>query len=385
MALEHWVQLSLTEGIGPILTARIVAAAGSAEAACLATVDLLRRVEGIGAAKGRQIFQSLKKAGELVEKELEKAWGMGVSAVCLDDEALPALLKSIPDPPAVLWVRGALEARDLNAMAIVGSRRCSHYGREQSERFGALLAQAGFTVVSGGARGVDSAAHRGAISVGAGRTIAVLGCGVDVAYPPENESLFRQIEERGAVVSEFPIGTPPAKENFPRRNRIISGMSRGVLVTEADVASGALITARQACDSHNRPVFAVPGKIDNPMSAGPHALIRDGAVLVTGLEDIVRNLGPLPFEVGEVETREAEEEPKLFQEGKKSVVTVELDATSQRVVEQIGDDPTTLDAIVARSELPAEKVMQALTMLSLRGVVKRVGGQGYLRVGGKSA
>jgi DNA processing protein len=182
------------------------------------------------------------------------------------------------------------------------------------------------------------------------------------------------------VVSEFAIGTPPAKENFPRRNRIISGMSRGVLVTEADVASGALITARQACDSHNRPVFAVPGKIDNPMSAGPHALIRDGAVLVTGLEDIVRNLGPLPFEVGEVAKVKRNAEPRLFAGKKKeAVAVVELDVTSQRIVQELGDDPTTLDAIVTRSELPAEKVMQALTILSLKGVVKRVGGQGYVR------
>jgi DNA processing protein len=386
MALEHWVQLSLTEGIGPILTARIVEAAGSAEEACVASVDLLRNVEGIGVAKGRQIRDSLKRAGDLVDEELAKARGMGVSAVCLDDAGYPPLLKSIQDPPPVLWIRGEFQARDLNAMAIVGSRRCSHYGREQSERFGALLAQAGFTVVSGGARGVDSAAHRGAMSLPAGRTIAVLGCGVDIAYPPENAALFTQVSERGAVVSEFALGSPPVKENFPRRNRIISGMSRGVLVTEADVASGALITARMACDSHNRPVFAVPGKIDNPMSAGPHALIRDGAVLVTGLEDIVGNLGPLPFDVAkeaEAAAREIEEEPKLF-EAKNAVVAVDLDVTSQRIVDEIGDDPTTLDAIVARSELPAEKVMQALTMLSLRGVVKRVGGQSYVRNLGRS-
>ena len=387
MALEHWVQLSLTEGIGPILTARIVQAAGSAEAACLASADLLRNVEGIGAAKGRQIFQSLKKAGESVEAEMEKARGMGISAVCLDDDAYPALLKTISDAPPVLWVRGKLQPRDLNAMAIVGSRRCSHYGREQSERFAALLAQAGFTVVSGGARGVDSAAHRGAMSLPSGRTIAVLGCGVDIAYPPENAPLFQQIAGeggigRGAVVSEFPMGSPPVKENFPRRNRIISGLSRGVLVTEADIASGALITARLACDSHNRPVFAVPGKVDNPMSAGPHSLIRDGAVLVTGLEDILGNLGPLPFDLVEG-IADAERQPELFGDNKKSAVAVDLDETGHRIVGAIGDDPTPLDAIIAHTDLPAEKVMQALTMLSLRGVVKRVEGQSYVRNPGR--
>jgi DNA processing protein len=380
MSLNHWLQLSLTEGIGPILTARIVEAAGSAEAACGAGADLLRNVDGIGAAKSRQICEAMKRAGQKVEAELEKAAKASVSAVCLEDDSYPPLLKTILDAPPVLWLRGNLQPRDLNAMAIVGSRKCSHYGREQAERFGGLLAQAGFTVISGGARGVDSAAHRGAMALPAGRTVAVLGCGVDIAYPPENESLFKQIAERGAVISEFPLGSPPVKENFPRRNRIISGMSRGVLVAEADVASGALITARLACDSHNRPVFAIPGKIDNPMSAGPHALIRDGAVLVTGLEDIVANLGPLPHDLV---VEEPQVEPELFTRQKSPSVAIELDSTSQRVVKEIDDDPTSLDAIIARTELPPEKVMQALTMLSLRGVVKRVGGQNYVRNAGR--
>ncbi|HEX4053636.1 MAG TPA: DNA-processing protein DprA [Tepidisphaeraceae bacterium] len=372
MSLSHWLQLALTEGIGPILTSRLVEAAGSAQAACEANASLLRSVEGIGPGKSQTIVDALRRAADQVEDELARAAAGGVSLICIEDEAYPEMLKVISDPPPVLYVRGGLEPRDLNGMAIVGSRRCTHYGREQAERFGALLAQAGFTIISGGARGVDSAAHRGALSSPSGRTISVLGCGVDIAYPPENHALFDQIAGRGAVLSEFPLSSPPLRENFPRRNRIISGLSRGVLVVEADVASGALITARQACDSHNRPVFAIPGRIDNAMSAGPHALIRDGAVLVTALEDIVDNLGPLPHPI----TSPAPEVP-VTEEIPASPVM--LDDRQQRILQGIDLDPTQLDTIIARTDLPAEIVMQELTMLTLRGVVKRVDGQAYVR------
>ncbi len=221
---------------------------------------------------------------------------------------------------------------------------------------------------------VDSAAHRGALSLPSGRTIAVLGCGVDIAYPPENHALFDQIARRGAVLSEFPLSSPPLKENFPRRNRVISGLSRGVLVVEADIASGALITARQACDSHNRPVFAIPGRIDSAMSAGPHALIRDGAVLVMTLEDIIDNLGPLPHQI----TSPA---PAASAEPEVAASPIMLDERQQRILQGIDFDPTQLDTIIARTELPAEIVMQELTMLTLRGVVKRVDGQAYVRKG----
>ena len=299
MPLRHWLQLSLTDGIGPILSRRLIEAVGSIETACAATPKLLAQVEGIGARKAETIFQALRKAAALVEEQLSRAASLCVTIISRDDDRYPLLLRSIPDPPCVLYVRGELQPRDLNGFAIVGSRKCSYYGREQAERFGALLAGAGFTIVSGGARGTDSAAHRGALSHPQGRTIAVLGSGVDVPYPPENAALFDQIATRGAVISEYPFGTPPLADNFPRRNRIVSGMSRGVLVTEAAERSGALITARQACDDHGRPVFAMPGRIDNPMSAGPHQLIRDGANLTTGMDDILQGLGPLPDEAHE--------------------------------------------------------------------------------------
>src|SRR5438552_538264 len=299
MGREHWLRLAMTEGIGPILTRRLVDAAGGAEAACAASATLLRSIDGITNAKVQTILESMRSAN--VDDELRRCDQLGVRVICPDDSDYPTLLTQIPDPPPVLYVRGAFEPRDLNSLAIVGSRKCSFYGREQAERFAALLAGAGFTVVSGGARGIDSAAHRGAISHPNGRTIAVLGSGIDVPYPPENAPLFEQIAAsgRGAVVTEYPLGTPPVAENFPRRNRIVSGMSRGVLVVEADERSGALITARQAADDHNRPVFALPGRVDNALSAGPHKLIRDGAILTANLEDILQNLHPLPQEARE--------------------------------------------------------------------------------------
>jgi len=380
VSLRHWLQLSLTDGIGPILIRRIVDAAGSAAAACGASATLLREIEGIGTAKASKIHQSMRAAAEEVDKELEAAEKLGVSIISQEDERFPLLLRSIPDPPAVLYLKGNFEPRDLNAVAIVGSRKCSYYGREQAERFGALLAGAGVTVLSGGARGVDSSAHRGAMSHPQGRTIAVLGSGVDVPYPPENAGLFEQIAAKGAVVSEYPLGTAPMKENFPRRNRIVSGMSRGVLVIEADERSGALITARQACDDHGRAVFALPGRVDSPTSAGPHKLIRDGAALVTCLEDILDGLGPLPQEAHEVSVFEptAPATPQAAEP-----VTIAYDAgltERQRIVlAQLDGEPVHIDTLIDRTALAANEVLQDLTLLSLKGFVKRVDGQTFVK------
>lgn len=253
-----------------------------------------------------------------------------------------------------------------------------------------------------GARGIDSAAHRGAIAQPGGRTIAVLGSGVDVAYPPENEALFRQVAAAGVVMSEYPMGSPPAAENFPRRNRIISGLSRGVIVIEADERSGALITARQACDEHGRPVFAVPGRVDNPLSQGPHKLIRDGAFLCARLEDVLDNLGPLPAEAHEAGLYAPP--PEAPREGGSDGATADLFGTAktspsapkpsppkthpelpdlpdrqQAVVDAMDDRPATVDDLVTRTGFPAHVVLQELTFLSLRGWVKRVDGQTYVR------
>ena len=391
MSLQHWLHLSLTDGIGPILARRLIEAAGGIEAACAAPVSLLRQVERVGPAKAAEIHQSLREAKDAVGRELELARRLGIALICPEDETFPVLLRTIPDPPLVLYVKGTLEPRDLNAFAIVGSRKCSFYGREQGERFAALLAGAGFTVVSGGARGIDSAAHRGAMAHPHGRTIAATGSGLDVPYPPENEPLFEQIANgKGAVVSEFALGTPPNKENFPRRNRIVSGMSRGVLVVEADEKSGALITARVACDDHDRPVFALPGKVDNPLSAGPHLLIRDGAVLVTKLEDILAELGPVPQEAAEpllfpgTEEKETSDEHAPAEKASAAARSGGLSETQQRILSGIGADCASVDSIVERTSLPAHVVLQELTFLSLKGQLRRVDGQTYARRNGSN-
>jgi DNA processing protein len=279
-------------------------------------------------------------------------------------------------------LRGILEPRDVHAIGIVGSRKCSVYGREQAERFGANLAGVGVTVISGGARGIDTHAHRGALVPRNGRTIAVLGSGVDVAYPPENAPLFEQIVAAGgAIVSEFPLGTPPSAENFPRRNRIVSGMSRGILVVEADVKSGALITSRYAME-HERVVFAMPGRIDNPLSAGPHALIRDGAVLVERVSDILDNLGPLPEEAPRIVA------PSLFDpadaEAEPAPATVPrsgpaLSDRQQQIVDALQGETLDVDAIAERVSLLPHVVLGELTMLTLRGAVQRIDGQRFTR------
>jgi DNA processing protein len=368
MALKHWLQFSLTDGVGPILARRMIESAGSAEAACGMDSAALSQIEGIGHAKSSRIAKSLRSAVDEAAHEMERAEKAGATIISPDDDTYPVLLKTIPDPPLVLYVKGTIEPRDLNSLAIVGSRKCSFYGREQAERFGALLAGAGLTVISGGARGIDSAAHRGAMSHPQGRTLAVLGCGIDVVYPPENAALFEQIAAQGAVISEYPIKTPPAAENFPRRNRIVSGMSRGVLVIEADIRSGALITARQAGDDHGRPVFALPGRVDNQLSAGPHLLIREGATLVTNLEEILEGIGPLPQLAMETELPVEIELLTL-----KKVLN--LSDQQELLLSHLSVDAASVDMLIERSGLEAPIVMRELTFLCLKGAVRRVDGQ----------
>ncbi len=375
----------MTPYVGPILIRRLIAAAGSVEAACEAPATLLQSVDGIGPTKARHIATALRKSADLADQELQRAASLGAQLICPDDEAYPPLLKQIHDPPTVLYTRGQFEPRDLNALAIVGSRKCSLYGREQAERFGGLLGGSAFTVVSGGARGIDSAAHRGALQHPAGRTVAVLGCGIDVIYPPENAPLFDQIAGRGALVSEYPLGTPPLADNFPKRNRIVSGLSRGVLVIEAeDIKSGALITARLAGEQ-GRNVFALPGRVDNPLSIGPHQLIRDGAIMAVNLDDILNGLGPLSLELADaaedVISPARQPEPTLFAPPSiSSVAAVELlSERQQTILNALGNEAASVDHLIEQTDLEASVVLQELTLLTLKALVKRVDGQSFVR------
>lgn len=370
--LLAWLTLALTEGLGPVLTARLVERIGSAEAASNASAKVLQSIQGIGTAGAQRIARSLDAARDLAQREIEQASRLGVDLVHLDDPRYPTLLRQTPAAPVVIWVKGSLEPRDLQSIGIVGSRRCSVYGREQAGRFGANLAANGVTVISGGARGVDTAAHNGALTSPNGRTIAVLGCGVDQVYPPENRELFDRIVAQGALVSDFPLGTPPLPDHFPRRNRLISGMSRGVLVIEADERSGALITARYAVEDHNRPVFALPGRIDNPLSAGPHRLIREGAVLVERIGDVIDNLGSIPASAHDA--LPASPEAELFPAGAQ-----ESNPARRAILEALSEGELEVEQIVDRTGLDVSVVMREITLMSLAGKVRRVEGNRLAR------
>ena len=252
-------------------------------------------------------------------------------------------------------------------MAVVGSRRCTHYGLEQSERFGQLLGRAGFTVVSGGARGIDTAAHRGCLAAG-GRTIAVMGCGLGQTYPPENEKLFAQIvaDGRGALVSELPMAAEIRGTNFPKRNRIISGLSLGALIVEAARRSGSLITARTA-DEQGRAVFAIPGRVDSPLSQGTNELIRDGVIIAQDLPDILEHLGP----VGE--TMSATDEPAA------PVVPDNLTADETKLVDALSANAMSLDELVRRTGIDSGPAASAMTMLVIKGLVAQKPGNVFAR------
>jgi DNA processing protein len=281
--------LALTPGIGPRLRKSLVAHFGSAEAVVNAAASDLRAVPGIGQKLSRCIVASRREID--VDAELRDCHENKVSVLVEFEADYPATLRNIPDPPGVLFVRGQIRPTDGIAVAIVGTRHGTTYGVAQAEKLAAGLATCGYTVVSGLARGIDAAAHRGALKAG-GRTLAVLGSGVLNIYPPEHESLATEIIAQGALISENPPRSPPLSGAFPQRNRIITGLSLGVIVVEASERSGALISARHAMEQ-GREVFAVPGRVDSRTSRGCHRLLRDGAKLVETIDDVLEELGPL--------------------------------------------------------------------------------------------
>ncbi len=359
------LKLHLVDGVGPVLLRRLLDAFGSASAALTASVGQLQRVRGVGDAVARAIRQV---TDDRLDDELALAEARGARAVLVGDEEYPPCLAELPNRPPVLYVRGHLGIDETHVgIGVVGSRRCTQYGLEQAERFGQLLGRAGFTVVSGGARGIDTACHRGAI-LADGRTVAVMGCGLCTSYPRENEALFERIvgDARGALVSELPMRTAVLRGNFPTRNRIIAGLSAGVLVVEAARRSGTMHTLRQALEN-NRETFAVPGRVDSPTSQGTNALISRGeAKLVQDLEDILDGLGDYNRSL-------------LPPEPENLPLPAGLSETERRLVEALGDEAMTVDAACLASGVPAHEAVAAMTMLALKGVIEQRPGNYFAR------
>jgi DNA processing protein len=348
----YWLGLSLTPGVGTILFKRLLERFGSPEAVFRASVRELLQIEGLG----EKVAAEIKKGPpeNRVQKELQLVKEVGGFLLTLKDDAYPRRLKEIHDPPPVLYGRGELKREDELAVSIVGSRKTSPYGRVLAEKISRELVRHGIGVVSGMARGIDSVAHWGAISEG-GRTIAVLGCGIDVIYPPENRTLFGKIIEKGAVLSEFPMGSLPEGGHFPKRNRIISGLSLGVVVIQASGGSGSLITANYALEQ-GREVFAVPANVGMEGSRGTNQLIKDGAKLVESSEDILEEI--LPQWSRERDLVQREEPPgPVFSQGEK------------RVLDLLGDAPLHIDVIIRESGLEPGKISSLLLDLELKGMI----------------
>ncbi len=365
--LKYWIILNMIEGVGALRAKRLLEQFGGFEKILTASRNELEKVEGIGS----EIAERITKWRETVdvEKELQLVKKYGATILTMDDEEYPVRLKEIYDPPIVLYVSGKITPGDEKAIAIVGTRYPSFYGRTITEDLSKKLAMRGFTIVSGMARGVDSAAHRGALAV-KGRTIAVLGCGVDTVYPPENAKLMKEIADSGAVVSEFPFGTKPDRGNFPRRNRIISGLSLGVIVVEAAKSSGSLITANFALEQ-GREVFAVPGKVDSPKSYGTHRLIKEGAKLVQDVDDVIEELD-LQFQ------HSAGSKDGRREEGESSHLPA-LDGDEKKVYEVLSSDPCHMDVICSKLKMSASKVSSTLMMLEIKGAIKQLPGKQFVK------
>jgi DNA processing protein len=360
--------LHLVPGLGPRLTAALLERFGSAEAVLRADVEELRQVPYLGEAVAQAVHQAAAQAD--VDAELEMMARHNVHLRVLGTPDYPASLASIATPPHLLYVRGTIETRDANAVALVGSRHGTAYGRRVAERLAADLVRAGMTVISGLARGIDGCAHRGALQAG-GRTLAVLAGGLARVYPPEHKELAEQVAAAGALLSEAAMGMEPMAGMFPARNRIISGLSRAVVVVEAAEKSGALITASHAADQ-GRPVFAVPGPIDSPASGGTHALIRQGAVLCRGVEDVLEELEgiPAPMPPGQ-EAAAAPAAPAGPPPG--------LDAEQRCVWELLGEGPRHVDELVQRLGLGVAQLSGMLLLMEMKKAVRRLPGNRYER------
>jgi len=362
---EAFVALNLIEGLGPVRVRQLLEHFGEAPAILGASRSQLLRVRGVGEDTAEAIAQ-WEKTVELTG-ELKRMEEFGCRAVIQSDEDYPPSLREIYDPPIVLYVKGDLSTRDKNSVAMVGSRQTTHYGIETARRLAYQLAYVGVTVVSGGARGIDTAAHQGALS-SKGRTVCVLGTGINIVFPPENKELFDRIAANGAVMTQFPFNRRGDKQSFAIRNRIVAGMTLGTVVVEANLTSGALITANFATE-YGRQVFAVPGRIDSPRSKGCHDLIKKGAKLCESAEDILSefeylfpatNRSPSPAETG-------------------AIPAIELSLNEAKVYEVLTSEELPMDEVIRKSGLAASAVSVTLLSLEMKRLVRQLPGRLFLR------
>ena len=356
---EALIALNLLPDIGPVRVRNLLEQFGEATAVLAAPHKALAEVEKIG-PKAADTITRWQKLADL-GGELNRIDKFGASIITVDDSEYPELLREIYDPPLVLYVRGELKKEDRHAIAMVGTRQSTLYGRQTAERLARQLAASGITVVSGGARGIDSASHEGALQSG-GRTIAVLGTGLDIVYPAENIKLYQSIAEQGAVITQFPFGRRGDKQSFPIRNRIVAGMTQGTVVVEANRSSGALITANFAAE-YGRTVYAVPGRIDSPRSAGCHGLIKDGAQLCESAEDVLAEFANFNYS--------SNDQPEL--------PLPALTPAEQTIYNVLTHEEMQQDAIIRRSELPPAQVSVALLQLEMKKLIQQHPGRLFTR------
>ena len=355
---RYWVGFNLVKGIGPARLRVLLDHFGAAERAWRATAPDLE-----AAGLNSKLIESLQRtrSSDLLERTWKRIQEQGISVLTWDDHGYPRRLKEVDQPPPVLYLRGAILEEDQWAVAMVGTRRVTKYGRQTTQELAGALARNGITVVSGLARGVDGIAHQACLDNG-GRTLAVLGCGVDRIYPPEHRRLAERILANGALISDYPPGTPPEAANFPPRNRIISGLSQAVVVVEAGRKSGALITAAFAAEQ-GREVFAVPGNIYAPQSKGTNLLIQEGAQILLNIDSVMESLN-----LGQVE------------EHRTARAVLPSDAVEARLYELLGREPLHVDDIRNLTGLPIEKVSATLTLMELKGMVRQIGSMNYVAV-----
>jgi DNA processing protein len=365
-----WLALALTPGLGARMAGKLLQKFGSPAEIFNASLTELE-----GARLPAAVAQAIHTRQPMSQaaKELAQAQAIGCRLLTWDEPEYPLRLREIYDPPPLLYVRGKAELLNQHVIAMVGSRRPTPYGNQMAERLSRDLSARGLVIASGLARGIDASAHRGALDSAAGATIGVLGCGIDVVYPKENKKIFEEMEKRGAIVSEFPLGTFPAPQNFPIRNRVIAGMALGVVVVEGAQYSGSLITARLAMD-FGREVYGVPGNATQPSSFGPNQLIKQGAKLVTSWEDVVEELPtPVRADLTPVESATSEQRSLLVKE---NLGPAELSLYELLSV----DDARHIDDLVELSGLSSSEVLAALFDLEMKGVVRQLPGKQFLKV-----